>query len=160
MLDDCAGSLAMDEIAVGKCVLEHRHYRIAVVSRLRAHVLKDESECLKTASADVEFGGPILVQNGQNTREWSTSLSDDGNGHSAAHPTLSLAPVGLSGGLTVHLAGPDSWQCTQKSSQPPSECLSCGLSTGQGAQSKYTSILEREQIPHHNQLKAKIVISC
>ena len=69
VLDDDAGGLSVDEVAVGQGVLEHGDDGVGVVRRLLADVLEDERERLQTAGTDVEFRRAVLVQDGGDTRE-------------------------------------------------------------------------------------------
>ena len=69
VLDDDAGCLAMDEVAVREGVLEHRDHRVDVVRGLWADVLEDECKRLQTTRAYVELGGTVFVEDCGDTRE-------------------------------------------------------------------------------------------
>ena len=69
VLNDDAGRLTMDKVAVREGVLEHRDHRVDVVRGLWADVLEDECKGLQTARADVELGGTVLVEDCGDTRE-------------------------------------------------------------------------------------------
>jgi len=76
MLDNRAGGLPMDKVAIGQRILEQTNAAVRVVRRLRADVFKDEAERLQTAGADVELGRAVFVQDCRNTCEgWKISKS-------------------------------------------------------------------------------------
>jgi len=78
VLDDRRGRLAVDLVAVREGVLETGEDAVDVVLAHLANVLEQERQCLEAAVAHVELGRAVLVEDGRDAGEGSTSLGDDG----------------------------------------------------------------------------------
>ena len=61
VLDNDAGGLSVDEVTVGKRILEHCHNGVGVVRGLWADVLEHEGECLQTAGTNIQLSRAVFV---------------------------------------------------------------------------------------------------
>jgi len=69
VLDDGARCLPVNEVAVGKRVLEHGDYRVAVICRLRPDVFEYERQSLQATGPNIQLGSAIFIQNCRNASE-------------------------------------------------------------------------------------------
>mmetsp|Transcript_13092 Transcript_13092/g.26584 ORF Transcript_13092/g.26584 Transcript_13092/m.26584 type:complete len:215 (-) Transcript_13092:3136-3780(-) len=80
----------MNCITIHQSIFEKWSHSVDVILAHLSNVLKHEAESLEHSILNVHFWNAILIHECREDCEWTTSLSDDGNGDSGAHSHLAV----------------------------------------------------------------------